>query len=127
MLRTLVIGLALVFGACTPKETPEQQIRKVLDQGAAALEARDAKAAADVLDDAYADSAKRTKKQLQQLAFFALQQGPVLVSMQNVDITVDGANATASLKVLAVQGSPTLKSTKDLLPTNARSFDLTVK
>jgi hypothetical protein len=118
---------ALALSACTAKETPEQQIRKVLDEGAAALEARDSDAAAKMLSDAYKDDAGRDKQKLKGLAFFALQQGPVLVSMQTVDIQLDATNkekASVSMKVLAIQGSATLKTAKDLLPTNARSFDL---
>ena len=120
-----VLAGALAVG-CAKKESPEVLIRKALDDGAAALEARDSDKAAQVLSDSYKDDRKRTKKQLKQLAFFALQQGPLLVSMQNVDIKVDGDQAHATLKVLAVQGSAELKTAKDLLPQNARAFDLDV-
>lgn len=125
-MRILLLA-ALALAACSPKETPEQQIRKVLDEGAAALEARDSDRAAKTLSDAYKDSAGRDKSKLKGLTFFALQQGPVLVSMQTVDIQLDGKEkANVSMKVLAIQGSATLKSAKDLLPTNARSFDLKI-
>jgi hypothetical protein len=116
----------LAVASCTAKETPEARIKKVLDEGAAALEARDPARAAEVLSESYQDSAGRTKDKLKGLAFFALQQGPVLVSMQTVDIKVDGARAAVTMKVLAIQGSPELKAARDLLPTNARSFDLTL-
>lgn len=116
----------LALASCATKETPEAQIRKLLDDGAAALEARDAARAAETLSESYRDGAGRTKDKLKGLAFFALQQGPVLVSMQTVDIAVDGARARVTMKVLAIQGSPELKTAKDLLPTNARSFDLTL-
>lgn len=113
--------------ACSAKGTPEQQIRKVLDEGAAALEARDADRAAKTLADAYTDTSGRDKHKLKGLTFFALQQGPVLVSMQTVDIQLDGKEkANVSMKVLAIQGSATLTSAKDLLPTNARTFDLKI-
>jgi hypothetical protein len=126
-MRILLIATLALAAACSPKETPEQQIRKVLDEGAAALEARDSDRAAKSLSDAYKDSAGRDKQKLKALTFFALQQGPVLVSMQTVDIQLDGKEkANVSMKVLAIQGSATLKSAKDLLPTNARSFDLTI-
>lgn len=123
-LLALLVGLG---AACAKKESPEVQIRKVLDEGAAALEARDAPRAAETLSDTYKDGKGRTKDKLQALAFFALQQGPVLVSMQTVDIKVAGGDkASMSMKVLAIQGSSELKTAKDLLPTNARSFDLTI-
>ena len=123
-MRLLLASLVLVSLGCAKQETPEAQIRKVLDEGAAALEAQDAPRAAKVLSESYKDSAGRTKDKLKGLAFFALQQGPVLVSLQTVDIQVNGTRADVTMKVLAIQGSPVLKSAKDLLPTNARSFDL---
>ena len=123
-MRLVLASLVMLSLACAKKETPEAQIRKVLDEGAAALEAQDAPRAAEVLSDAYKDGSGRTKDKLKGLAFFALQQGPVLVSMQTVDIQVDGQTAAVTMKVLAIQGSPVLKTAKDLLPTNARSFDL---
>lgn len=128
-MRTFLVAAVAVLSisACSPKETPEQQIRKVLDEGAAALEARDSDRAAETLSDSYKDSAGRDKSKLKGLTFFALQQGPVLVSMQTVDIQLDGKDkANVSMKVLAIQGSATLKTAKDLLPTNARSFDLKI-
>ncbi len=127
MNRALCLVVAsLALGGCHKHESPEEQIRKVLDDGAAALEARDAKKAAEVLSDAYKDDAGRDKQKVKGLAFFALQQGPVLVSLQKVDIKVDGDHAAVALKVLAVQGNPTLKTAADLLPSNARAFDLTL-
>lgn len=125
-----VLGALLALGAaggCRKQETPEAQIRKVLDAGVAALEARDVDAAAALLAEGYKDDAGRTRKRLKQLAFFALQQGPVLVSLQSVDVQVQGEAAMVSLQVLAVQGAGELKSARDLLPTNARAFNLTAR
>lgn len=124
------LGCLLLLGltaACRAKETSEVLIRKTLDAGAAALEARDVEGASAVLADDYKDDRGRSRKQLKQLAFFALQQGPVLVSMQSVDIHVEGMVADVTMKVLAVQGSAELKTARDLLPTNARAFDLTLR
>src|SRR4051812_29900964 len=98
----------------------------MLDAGAAALEARDAQKAAAVLADDYKDKSGRTKDKLKGLTFFALQQGPVLVSMQNVIIDVAGDSAHVKMKALAVQGNSELKTAADLLPTNAKAFDLTL-
>src|SRR5689334_17534989 len=113
MRALVVVALVMVpFAlACAKKEPPEVQIRKMLDAGAASLEARDAKAAAETLSDDYLDKSGRTKDKLKALTFFALQQGPVLVSMQNVDIKMNGDDrAKVSMKVLAVQGSSELKT-----------------
>jgi hypothetical protein len=123
---TLALALLAVLSGCREKESPEARIRLALDSGVAALEARDLEGATAVLDDDYQDKAGRTKKKLKQLAFFAMQQGPVLVSLQSVDVQVAGDAATVALKALAVQGSSELKTARDLLPTNARSFDLTI-
>lgn len=124
---TAAMLVALVGTGCTERESPEAKIRKVLDAGVTALEARDVDAAAATLAEGYKDDGGRTKTQLKRLAFFALQQGPVLVALQSVDVTVEKGAATAKLKVLAVQGSAQLKSARDLLPTNARAFDLVVR
>jgi hypothetical protein len=40
---------------------------------------------------------------------------------------VEGKSATATIKALAMQGSGELKTAADLLPTNARAFDLTLR
>lgn len=121
------LGALVVGVGCRKQETPEAQIRKVLDAGVAALEARDVDAAAALLAEGYEDDAGRTRTRLKQLAFFALQQGPVLVSLQSVDVQVQGDAATVSLQALAVQGAGELKSARDLLPTNARAFNLTAR
>ncbi|HEY4224114.1 MAG TPA: hypothetical protein VGO62_22320 [Myxococcota bacterium] len=127
-MRTLLVAfVALCALSCSKPETPEAQIQKLLDRGAKALEDKDAAAAADTLSDRYGDNAHHNKQQLKQLAFFALQQGPLLVSFQTVDIHVDGAHATAKLAVLAVQGSATIVSPKDLLPSNARAYNLSLR
>jgi hypothetical protein len=122
--------LALAFSLCTScakKENDEAKIKKLLDTGVAALEARDSKGAAALLADDYRDAKGRTKDKLKGLTFFVLQQGPILVKLGDVGVTVQGDNAVATLRALAVQGSGQLKTAADLLPTNARAFDLTVK
>jgi hypothetical protein len=128
--RRVVVGalalLALLLGACRAKETDEARIRKVLDEGAAALEARDTARAADTLAPDYRDPRGRTRDQLERMAFFVLQQGPVLVRLGEVKVEVTGAKATAAVHGLAVQGSGQLKSAADLLPTNSEALDLTV-
>lgn len=126
MVRLMLATLVVVSLSCADKPSPEAQIRKVLDEGAAALEAQDAARAAETLSDGYKDPAGQTKDKLKGIAFFALQRGPVLLSMQAVDIKVDGAKAVVTMKVLAIQGRAVVKSAKDLLPSNARSFDITI-
>ncbi|MBI1946735.1 MAG: hypothetical protein HYS27_13640 [Deltaproteobacteria bacterium] len=126
--RRLLVALALasLAGAACERERPEAKIRRALDDGVAALAAKDAKAAGALLADDYADAGKRSKKDLVRLAFFALQRGPVFVRLQSVETEVAGEAATSKVAVLAVQGAPEVKSAADLLATNARTFELTV-
>ncbi len=126
--RLVVLGVLLVcvLVACSKPVNDEAQIRALLDAGAAALQARDATAAAKLLATSYTDSSGRSRDDLKRLAFFALQAGPVLVKVGDVSVKVDAATASATVNVLAVQGNATLKTAADLLPQNARLFSLAV-
>jgi hypothetical protein len=126
-LRVLFLALGLLGASCAKKATEEDQVRKVIDEGVAALEARDSARAAETLAEDYSDARGRTRDKLKRIAFFVLQQGPVLVRLSDVQIKVEGKSATATIKALAMQGSGELKTAADLLPTNARAFDLTLR
>jgi hypothetical protein len=125
-MRWLIAFVVVVALGCAKKDSPEAQIKKVIDDGIAGLEDRDADKAAETLADDYADKSHRTKKQLKQLAFFALQQGPLIVAVQDEHVHVDGDTGTVELHLLAVQGNAQLKSASDLLPSNAKTFALTL-
>ncbi len=124
-LAACAVLVATLLCACS-RETPEAKMRRALDEAVAALAAKDAKGAGAILADDYADGAKRTKKDLVRLGFFALQRGPVFVRLQGVTTTVEGERATSEVTVLAVQGAPEVASAADLLDTNARTFELTL-
>lgn len=121
-------AFALVV-SCAAKETDEQLILKVLDEGVAALEERDVARAKKLLAEDYEDASKRQKQTMGQLAFFATQRGPLAISLRNIQITVDGLRATVTLNALALQGGSEImemKELKDLLPERGRDFKLTL-
>ena len=128
-LALLMIGAlaSALFASACRRETPEAKMRRALDDAVAALAAKDAKGAGAILADDYVDGAKRSKTDLVRLGFLALQRGPVFVRLQSVATVVEGASATTELTVLAVQGAPEVKSAADLLDTNARTFELTLR
>jgi hypothetical protein len=120
----LVVGLAVFWPA--QALSPEDQIRALLNEGVAALEAQDVAGAADLLHDDYKDGGGRTKSALKGVTFMALRRGPVFIGLTKVDIAVDGARATADVEGVALQGQPEVKVARDLLPERGRAFDVTV-
>jgi hypothetical protein len=123
----LVVAALALLGSCSKKESPEQQIRALLDEGAAGLNANDGKRAVDTLDETYLDGAGRKRDQMKQLAFFLMQRERVLVAMPEVSISVDGDNATALVTALALASPPQVMTVADLVPTNAKTMHLEVK
>lgn len=120
--------LALGGGAVSA----EDQIRAVLTDGVAALEAQNVGAAGDLLHEDYKDNGGRTKSALKGISFMALRRGPVLIGLTTVDITVPepkakATTATAVVQGVVLQGTPGLEVAKDLLPTRGRAFDVTVR
>ncbi|MCC7070940.1 MAG: hypothetical protein IT383_06445 [Deltaproteobacteria bacterium] len=126
-LPTAIAFVCVILLSACARETPEAKMRRALDDAVAALAAKDIKGAGAILADDFTDGAKRTKKDLTRLGFLALQRGPVFVRLQSVSTEVEGARATTELTVLAVQGAPEIKSAADLLDTNARTLELTLR
>lgn len=123
----VALGLGLLASACTKTLTDEEQVRKVLDDGMAALEEGDVGAAGDLLADDYKDPAKRDKRTLKQIALLVLRRGPLRVVLRDVQIQVEGTAATATFDAVAVQGAAEVKEMSDLLPQNAKQMKMTVK
>lgn len=125
----LMLPALFLVVSCAARETDEQMILGVLDEGVAALEERDVARAKKLIAEDYADASKRKKQTMGQLAFFATQRGPLAISLRNIMITVDGPRATVTLNALALQGGAEImemKELKDLLPERGRDFKLTL-
>ncbi len=120
----VVTFLVLVL---SPKPlSAEDQIRKVIDDGVAALEAADVKGATTLLHEDYRDESGRTKDALKGVTFMALRRGPLVVGLTKVDVTVAGESARAVVQGVALQGHAEVKVARDLLPQRGRAFDATV-
>lgn len=127
LLSSLLV--ALVLSAGCKRTSDEDLVRAVIDR---AIEAANEKKASDVVQDAAEDfkgprnmDVAETRRLL--LGFF-FRKGWVRTFPQNTDVTVDGDNAQARLKIAVAQGNE-LKALEDLVPTNATmlQIDLTLK
>jgi hypothetical protein len=120
--RLLAFSLALVlFGAlsaCSEKQTPEQQIRALLDQGVKALEEKDVAAAAELLSESYQDKSGRDRQRMKGIAFVVLRRGPVRLEISDEVIEVEpgGQRAKVSAKVRALQTASEPETVGDLMP-----------
>jgi len=68
MIRLPVLWLSLILvTGCAQNDSPEQQIREMIERSEAAIEARALLDARSLLSDAYQDAEKRTKPELVRL------------------------------------------------------------
>lgn len=125
--RAAVAIAVLLLAGCTEKLSDEEQIRRVLDQGVAHLEAGDSASAADLLSERYLDSTRRDRTTMKRIAFFILRRGPVRIALKDVVIDVEGNKATARFVAWGLQGAAEINTLSDVLPTGARQMQLDVK
>ncbi|MDP2343584.1 MAG: hypothetical protein Q8O67_21675 [Deltaproteobacteria bacterium] len=124
----VVVVVALILGTLGCKKEPaEQQIRALLEEGAAGINANDSGRALGVLDDTYLDGAGRKRDQMKQLAFIVMKRERVLVAMPEIAITVDGDDATALVTALTLLSPPEVMTVADLVPTNTNTMRVEVK
>lgn len=122
----IVLFLTLIFGK--KQVSPEDQIKALLQEGVAALEAQDVGRAAVLLHDDYKDQAGRTKSALKGVSFMAVRRGPIFIAFSDVNVTVPpaGTSASAAITGFVLQGQPEVKVARDLIPQRGRAFDVTV-
>lgn len=122
---SLVVGLLVALAGCSEKQTPEQQIRAVLEEGVKALEAKDIGAAGDLLSDSYKDASGRDKKRMKGIAFVVLRRGAVRVALSDevIEVEPSGARAKVSAKVRALQTTGAPETVGDLVP-RGRAVDV---
>ncbi|MBI5481973.1 MAG: hypothetical protein HY906_24170 [Deltaproteobacteria bacterium] len=127
----LVVPLLALAGIATTsackRETPEAAIRRVLDDGCEALQARDVARAARHLSPDYQDKLSRTNPQMRGLAFWVLRRGPVTVILRDTKIEVEGETATVTTVAHAFLGRSEINRLGDLIPQGAQRFELTVR
>ena len=126
----LLLAIVLLAAATTPackRETPEAAIRRILDDGYDALQARDVARAVHHLAPDYKDKLSRTNQQMRGLAFWVLRRGPVTVFLRETKIEVEGEAATVTTEAHTFLGRTEINRLGDLIPQGAQKFDLTIK
>ena len=126
ILVALVAALVATAPACK-RETPEAAIRRVLDDGCDALQARDVARAVGHLSPGYKDKLARTNQQMRGLAFWVLRRGPVTVFLRDTKIEVEGETATVTTVAHCFLGRTEIKRLGDLIPQGAQRFELTLR
>jgi hypothetical protein len=124
-----VMGLALLLCAAVGcrDDGPEAAVRRVLDDGVAAIHARDVNRAARHLSPGYRDRLGRTAREVRQGAFFLLRRGPVYVLLRDTTVEVTGSTARVTTTAYAVQGQPEVRKLRDLVPREADRLELTLR
>ena len=123
--HAVLVAVIALAGGCH-EDTPEAAVRRVLDDGVAALHARDVARAARHLSPAYRDRFGNTATEIRQLAAFTLGRGPVYVLLRDTKIEVEGTSARVTTTAYAVQGQPEVRRLGDLVPRDADRLELTL-
>jgi ketosteroid isomerase-like protein len=127
---SVVLGLVVAVVAAAPacrRETPEAAIRRVMDDGCDALQARDVSRAVRHLSPEYKDKLSRTGQQMRGLAFWVLRRGPVTVILRETKIEVAGETATVTTVAHCFLGRENIDRLADLVPQGAQRFELTIR
>ena len=86
--RPAVVGLVLLISACGGGETPEAQVRTVIETGEAAAEARDLSALMDLVSPDYRDDEGRDRSELRKYVhgyLIANQSLHLLTRVDNIE------------------------------------------
>jgi hypothetical protein len=128
-LLTLALPLLLIAGACSKRETPEEQIQKMLDEGVELLEKGDVAGAGDLLSDDYMDSGKRDKKMLKRIAFFYLRAQKASFFLRETQITMsdDLKSAEVATNVIVGARAADVEKLTDRLPSGVRKLPITMR
>ena len=101
---TLVLGAALALGGCK-KDTEEQKVLRVIDDGVAAIEAGQVGDAMDLVADDFSDENGTDKGMIKgYLAGQMLRGDRITIVRRDENVKVDGTAATASFDAAIFQG-----------------------
>jgi hypothetical protein len=118
----------LLWNACSSKsQTPTEQVTKFIHQGIKAIENNQIGDVTSLLSETYQDPDGRTKKKMKRLVFFVLRRGSVTIFLENLQIQFKNDEATVDCELIGLQGHHKIKDIKDLLPKNAKRFNLKLK
>lgn len=121
---TLAMGLALALGACK-KDTEEQKVLRVVDDGVAAIEAGQVGDAMDLVAEDYSDESGTDKGMIKAyLAGQMLRGDRITIVRRDEKVKVDGATATASFDAALFQGDRS--KLKGVLPQRSGTYRFTL-
>lgn len=108
MLRALVLLLPLIaLTGCSKSDSPEEQIREMLDRAESVVEARALPDAGSLVSDSYQDDGKRSKQDLIRLLsgyFLRNRSIHLLVQIERIEL-IDPQRASVTLYA-AMAGKP---------------------
>ena len=128
-LSALLLSLLLVSGCSSDPESPEDQVRTLLAEAEAAVEARSIKDAAALVSETYQDQYRNNKRVIVRLllgTFHRHQNIHLLTRIHTLEIAADGQ--VADTVVYAAMAGMPLESAEALVSVNASlyRFDLTL-
>lgn len=121
----LVLGFALALGACR-KDTEEQKVLRVVDDGVAAVEAGQVGDAMDLVAEDFSDEGGSTDKGMIKayLAGQMIRGDRITVVRRDEKVKVDGASATASFDAAIFQGDRS--KLRGVLPQRSGTYRFTL-
>ena len=121
---TLAMGLALALGACK-KDTEEQKVLRVVDDGVAAIEAGQVGDAMDLVAEDYSDESGTDKGTIKAyLAGQMLRGDRITIVRRDEKVKVEGSAATASFDAAIFQGDRS--KLKGVLPQRSGTYRFTL-
>ena len=124
-----LLGLCLNIAGCADPESPEQQIRQMVDQGEAAVEEGAHSEIKSLISDSYLDEAGRNRRALAQLvAGYMLRHGSIHLLTQIDRIEIQGPE-DALLSLYVAMAARPLQEAGQLLSVRADllRFDLVLR
>ena len=129
VLRYGLLGLCLSIAGCADPESPEQQIRQMVEQGEAAVEEGAYSEIKSLISESYLDKAGRNRRALAQLvAGYMLRHGSIHLLTQIDRIEIQGPE-DALLSLYVAMAARPLQEAGQLLSVRADllRFDLVLR
>lgn len=120
----LVLGLALALGACR-KDTEEQKVLRVIDEGVAAIESGQVGDAMDLVAEDFSSDSGTDKGMIKAyLAGQMLRGDRITIVRRDETVKVEGAEATATFDAAIFQGDRA--KLKGVLPQRSGTYRFTL-
>jgi len=103
----------LIVGACAG-ETPEQQVRRLIDRAESAVGDRDLGALADMVSDDYRDPQGYGKREVLGIARFQLQQHPSIHTLKRITALRPTGETTMEVELLVAAAGVEIRDFRSL-------------